>query len=58
MADNELSQEERDARRRRRTLKMTLAELTAELANEDGLRRLREITDEEWQAAVDRDGGE
>ena len=57
MAGQGVSQDELDRRRRKRTFKLTLEELSVELSNEEGLRRLESITDEEWQAAVEEDGG-
>ena len=42
-------------KRRKATYEQTLEELDQTLSNADGLKRLLEITDEEWQAAEDQD---
>jgi len=51
-------QDKQDELRRKRSLKLTKERLKRVLSNEDGIRRLRAISDEEWQAAVDADAGE
>jgi hypothetical protein len=51
-------QDKKDELRRKRSLKLTKERLKRVLSNGDGIRRLRAISDEEWQAAVDADAGE
>ena len=43
---------EKDRRRRKRALRRAAKKLLEVFANPRGLERLREITDEEWEAAV------
>lgn len=50
--------DERHKRRRRLLARRTQEAIAALLTNPDGLRRLREISDEEWQEAVDADANE
>jgi len=60
VADDELTLDELnelDDKQRKKMLQQTIKEVTAMLANEQGLRRLLAITDEEWQEAVDEDAG-
>ena len=47
------AQDEKDERRRRSMLRRFRKENRELLLNKDGLRRLRDISDEEWQEAVD-----
>ena len=49
------AQDEKDERRRRLMLRRFRKENRELLTNTDGLRRLRDISDEEWQEAVDAD---
>jgi len=42
-------------KRKRKIAKQIRAIIAAALNNEDGFQRLRAITDEEWQAAVETD---
>lgn len=49
-------QDEKDDRRRRLMNRRFRKENRALLLNTDGLRRLRDISDEEWQEAVEADG--
>lgn len=49
-------QDEKDDRRRRLMNRRFRKENRALLINTDGLRRLRDISDEEWQEAVEADG--
>ena len=48
--------DEKDGRRRRLMNRRFRKENRALLINTDGLRRLRDISDEEWQEAVEADG--
>ena len=48
--------DEKDDRRRRLMNRRFRKENRALLLNTDGLRRLRDISDEEWQEAVEADG--
>ena len=48
--------DEKDDRRRRLMNRRFRKENRALLINTDGLRRLRDISDEEWQEAVEADG--
>ena len=52
MSEDWAEQDERDERRRRLMLRRFRKENRALLLNKDGLRRLRDISDEEWQEAV------
>lgn len=45
-------QRKQDERDRNRTARLTRKEMLAMLSNVEGLRRLRNISDEEWAAAV------
>ena len=51
-------QDERDQRRRDLVSRRAEQAIRALLTNVEGLRRLRDISDEEWQEAVDADEGE
>jgi len=51
-------QDERDDRRRALSLRRAKEAIRELLQNQDGLRRLRNISDEEWQEAVNADDGE
>ena len=44
-----------DRRRRARLLKLSMENIARVLSNDDGLRRLAEIADDEWIAAQDDD---
>ena len=51
-------QDERDRKRRALSLRKTRQAIRPLLTNPEGLRRLREISDEEWQEAAAADEGE
>jgi hypothetical protein len=60
VADDELTLEklnELDDKQRKEMMRQTVKEIVVMLANAKGFKRLVGITDEEWQEAVDRDGG-
>jgi hypothetical protein len=42
---------EQDDKQRRRSLRQSIKDILNVITNADGLRRLRAITDDEWQAA-------
>jgi len=50
--DDLTEQNERDAKQRAKMLKMSKAEIASLLLNPDGLRRLLDISDAEWEAAA------
>ena len=51
-------QNEKDEKRRSLALRRTKQALRVVLTNPDGLRRLRQISDEEWAEAEQADEGE
>lgn len=52
------TQDEKDERRRKLMVRRFRKENREILTNKDGLRRLRDISDEEWQEAVNADSNE
>ena len=47
-----MSQDEQDAKRRKKLQRKAEREIERLLRNPDGLARLRDLSDEEWEAAV------
>ena len=50
-------QDKQDERRRALSMRRTRAAIVELIQNPDGLRRLRDISDDEWQEAVEADAG-
>ena len=50
-------QDEKDRRRRALSMRRTREAIVELIQNREGLRRLRDISDEEWQEAVEADAG-
>lgn len=53
-----MSQDEQDRKRREKLQRKAERAIVELLQNPDGLARLRDLSDEEWQAAVEADEAE